>query len=159
MAKTTKAVAKKTVKKPAAKVAATKPQPAKKVTAKKPATKAPAKKPVPKLTAKKVAQAPVKSKSLKSNEALVAENLSSLSSLVRAISETMDILVQKTENMAYHLIATEEVLAEVVATAGIDLAAVNARIRAKILKGTDRKGDPSRAIDIAASIASPRPKK
>jgi hypothetical protein len=159
MAKTTKAVAKKTVKKPAAKVSAAKPKPAKKVTAKKPAAKAPAKKPAPKLTTRKVVQAPEKSKSLKTNEALVAENLSSLSSLVRAISETMDILVQKTENMAYHLIATEEVLAEVVANAGIDLASVNGRIRAKISKGTDRKGDPSRAIDIAASIASPRPKK
>lgn len=161
MAKTTKVAAKKTAKKPAAKTPAAKPKTTKKVTVKKPAAKAPAKKTAPKLTTKPVTKAATKApvKTAKSNEALVAENLSSLSSLVRAISETMDILVQKTENMAYHLIATEEVLAEVVANAGIDLASVNARIRSKISKGTDRKGDPSRAIDIAASIASPRPKK
>jgi hypothetical protein len=93
-----------------------------------------------------------------SGEQLVFENLSTLSSLVRTISETLDVLVQKVENMAYHLIATEETLAEVVATTGVDLAQVNKRIRAKIAKGTDRAGDPSRAIDVAAAIASPVPR-
>jgi hypothetical protein len=93
-----------------------------------------------------------------SGEQLVVENLSTLSCLVSTLSETLDILVQKTENMAYHLIATEEVLAEVVTATGIDLARVNARIRAKIANGTDRQGDPSRSIDIAAGIVSPLPK-
>jgi len=68
------------------------------------------------------------------------------------------MLVQKVESMAYHIIATEEVLAEVVATSGLDLARVNARIRAKIADGTDNQGDSSRAVDVAASIASPIPK-
>lgn len=93
-----------------------------------------------------------------SGEQLVIENLATLSSLVRAISETLDVLVQKVENMAYHLIATEETLAEVVATTGVDLVQVNKRIRTKIANGTNKAGDPSRAIDIAASIVSPLPK-
>jgi hypothetical protein len=88
---------------------------------------------------------------------LVVENLSTLSCLVGTLSETLDVLVQKVENIAYHLIATEEVLAEVVTSTGIDLASVNARIRAKIARGTDKQGDPSRSIDIAASIVSPLP--
>lgn len=93
-----------------------------------------------------------------SGEQLVVENLSTLSSLVGTLSETLDVLVQKVENMAYHLIATEEVLGEVVNATGVDLARVNARIRAKIAAGTDQQGDPTRAIDIAAAIASPQSK-
>jgi len=93
-----------------------------------------------------------------SGEQLVVENLTTLSSLVGTLSETLDVLVQKVENMAYHLIATEEVLGEVVNATGVDLARVNARIRSKIAAGTDQQGDPTRAIDIAAGIASPQPK-
>lgn len=93
-----------------------------------------------------------------SGEQLVVENLSALSALVGSLSETLDVLVQKVENMAYHLIATEEVLAEVVTATGVDLARVNARIRTKIANGTDRQGDPTRSIDIAAGIVSPTPK-
>ncbi len=93
-----------------------------------------------------------------SGEQLVVENLSTLSSLVGTLSETLDVLVQKVENMAYHLIATEEVLAEVVTSSGVDLVRVNARIRTKIANGTDKQGDPTRSIDIAAGIASPPPK-
>lgn len=123
--------------------------------AKKTASKTPAKTVPTKTAAKpgrKKATAPV---SNLSGEQLVVENLSTLSSLVSTLSETLDVLVQKAENMAYHLIATEEVLAEVITSTGIDLARVNARIRAKIAKGTDSQGDPSKSIDIAASIASP----
>ncbi|MDK9718647.1 MAG: hypothetical protein OEL57_12195 [Trichlorobacter sp.] len=126
---------------------------------KKAAPKAPAKK-VPQKTAAKATRKPaaaVKSTVL-SSEQLVVENLSTLSSLVGTLGETLDVLVQKTENMAYHLIATEEVLAEVVTATGIDLARVNARIRAKIANGTDSQGNPTKAIDIAAGIVSPLPK-
>lgn len=108
----------------------------------------------PKPAARKTA-AKVKASAAVSSEQLVVDNLSALSSLVGTISETLDVLVQKSENMAYHLIATEEILAEVVATTGLDLAKVNARIRARVANGTDKQGDPSRAIDIAAAIASP----
>lgn len=127
---------------------------AKKATPKAPAKKAPQK--VAAKTTRKPAAA-LKSADL-SSEQLVVENLSTLSSLVGTLGETLDLLVQKTENMAYHLIATEEVLAEVVTATGIDLARVNARIRAKIANGTDSQGDPSRSIDIAAGIVSPLPK-
>ena len=127
---------------------------AKKATPKAPAKKAPQK--VAAKTTRKPAAA-LKSADL-SSEQLVVENLSTLSSLVGTLGETLDLLVQKTENMAYHLIATEEVLAEVVTATGIDLARVNARIRAKIANGTDSQGDPSRSIDIAAGLVSPLPK-
>lgn len=125
---------------------------AKKSTAKAPAKAAPKKAPV------KPARKSVAKTADLSGEQLVVENLSTLSCLVGTLSETLDVLVQKVENMAYHLIATEEVLAEVVTSTGIDLARVNARIRNKIANGTGSQGDPSRSIDIAAGIASPLPK-
>lgn len=120
---------------------------AKKPTAKKAPAKSAKKTTVKKIAAKKAVEL--------TGEQLVVENLGSLSSLVRTISETLDVLVQKTENMAYHIIATEEVLAEVVAATGVDIPSINRRIRNKIALGTDKKGDPNRAIDIAAAIASP----
>lgn len=128
-------------------------KPAKKAAAKTSATKVESRNSNSKLV-KKVAPQPDDL----SGEQLVVENLSTLSSLVGTLSETLDVLVQKVENMAYHLIATEEVLGEVVNATGVDLARVNARIRAKIAAGTDQQGDPTRAIDIAAAIASPQSK-
>lgn len=92
----------------------------------------------------------------KNGEELVAANLDSLTKLVGSLSETLELLVQKTENMACHLIATEEVLAEVVSVTGVDLARVNARIRTKIVNGTDGMGSPDKTIDIAASIVAPK---
>lgn len=127
-------------------------KPAKKTTSKAPAKAA------PKKAATKPAKKAAAPLSDMSGEQLVVENLSTLSSLVGTLSETLDVLVQKVENMAYHLIATEEVLAEVVTATGVDLARVNSRIRTKISIGTDKQGDPTRAIDIAAGIVSPLPK-
>jgi len=95
----------------------------------------------------------------KSSEELVIENFAALSQLVESLSETLDMLVQKAESMAIHIIATEEILAEVVADNGLNLARVNARIRAKIASGSDNINDASRAIDVAASIASPLPRR
>lgn len=89
------------------------------------------------------------------DEELVAENLSALTALVADLGETIDMLTQKTENMACHLVATEEVLAEVVAVTGVDLARVNARIRTRIVSGTDGLGSPDKTIDAAAAIVSP----
>lgn len=126
-------------------------------TAKKSTAKAPAKAAPKKAPAKPARKSVAKTADL-SGEQLVVENLSTLSCLVGTLSETLDVLVQKVENMAYHLIATEEVLAEVVTSTGIDLARVNARIRNKIANGTGSQGDPSRSIDIAAGIVSPLPK-
>jgi hypothetical protein len=61
--------------------------------------------------------------------------------------------------MAYHIIATEEILSEMAARTGLDLAHVNARIRAKIAAGTDNLGDANYAVDVAASIASQVPRR
>jgi len=122
---------------------------------KKTAPKAPLKNTPPKTAQKAKKETTSQDLGNLSGEQLVVENLTTLSSLVGTLSETLDVLVQKVENMAYHLIATEEVLAEVVTSTGVDLARVNARIRSKIAKGTDKQGDSTRSIDIAASIASP----
>ena len=90
-----------------------------------------------------------------SPEELVIANFATLTNVLETLGKTLDTLVQKTEGMAHHIIATEEVLAELVATNGIDLARVNQRIRAKIGSGTGRQVDSSKTIDIAAGIASP----
>ncbi|MDD2853793.1 MAG: hypothetical protein PHY09_18050 [Desulfuromonadaceae bacterium] len=95
----------------------------------------------------------------KSVEALVAENLMALSDTVASLGATIDMLVQKAASMAYHIIATEEILSEMAARTGLDLAQVNARIRAKIAVGTDNMGDANHAVDVAASIASQVPRR
>lgn len=95
----------------------------------------------------------------KSAEELVVENFAALSQVVESLSETLEMLVQKTESMAYHIIANEEILAELVAENGINLSRVNARIRLKIASGTDGNGNANRAIDVAAAIASPLPRR
>ncbi|QEM68621.1 hypothetical protein FO488_10885 [Geobacter sp. FeAm09] len=94
-----------------------------------------------------------------SGEELVIANFATLSKLVEALGETLEMLVQKAESMAYHIIATEEILAELVAANGLNLAQVNARIRTKIAAGTANLVDPARAIDVAATIASPQPRR
>lgn len=95
---------------------------------------------------------------VKNSEDLVAENIAALSNVAASLEVTMEMLVQKVAGMAHHIIATEEILAELVASNGLNLARVNARIRAKIAAGTDNSGNPNPAIDVAASIASPLPR-
>jgi hypothetical protein len=94
----------------------------------------------------------------KSGDELVAENFAALSNVVASLGKTLEMLVQKTESMACHIIATEEILAELVAANGLNLANVNTRIRVKIAAGTNN-GNPNQAIDVAASIASPLPRR
>ena len=106
--------------------------------------------------AKTVTAQPVREQT---GEELVIENFAAVSRLVETLGETLELLTQKAENMAYHIIATEELLAELVADNGINLARVNSRIRHKIASGTGNSGDPGKAIDIAASIASPLPRR
>lgn len=91
-------------------------------------------------------------------EQLMLQNISALSALVANLGTTVDLLTQKVESMAYHIIATEEIVAELAADNGLDLAMVNARIRSRIAEGTDNLGDSTKAVDVAAVIASPLPK-
>lgn len=102
---------------------------------------------------------PTSKNQVKSSEELVIENFAALSQLVASLSETLDMLVQKTESMAFHIIATEEVLAEIVADNGLNIVRVNSRIRAKMATTSDNAGDANRAIDVAASIVSPLPRR
>lgn len=87
-------------------------------------------------------------------DALVAENLAAMTDTVVSLHATIDLLVQKTASMAYHIIAMEEILTEMIFAKGLSLAPVNARIRARIAAGTDSLGHSELAIDAAASIAS-----
>jgi len=95
----------------------------------------------------------------KSSEELMTDNLAAMSQLVKSMAETLEMLVLKTESLAFHVIATEEILAELVADNGLNLSRVNARIRLKLSAGSDSPTDPSMAIDIAAAIASPLPRR
>lgn len=95
----------------------------------------------------------------KSADELVAANLVALSDTVASLGTTIEMLVQKTASMAHHIIATEEILSEMATKTGLDLAQVNARIRAKIASGTDNLGDANHAVDVAASIASHVPRR
>lgn len=118
---------------------------------------------------KKVAKAPAKKQAVKSiapeklaklsYEELVSANLTALTQTLGNLSDAVDVLSQKMESMAYHIIAVEGILSEVVASTGIDISNVNCTINAKISAGTDGKGSPNRAIDIAAGIMAPLPKK
>ncbi|MSN27471.1 MAG: hypothetical protein GJV46_16650 [Geobacter sp.] len=110
-------------------------------------------------TSKEKSTVPTSKNQVKSSEELVIENFAALSQLVASLSETLDMLVQKTESMAFHIIATEEVLAEIVANNGLNIARVNSRIRAKMATTSDNAGDANRAIDVAASIVSPLPRR
>lgn len=102
---------------------------------------------------------PVKRNKEKSGDELVVDNLAELSKVVTTLSTTLDMLVEKAESMAHHIIASEAVLAELVAANGLNLARVNSRIRIKIAAGTESYGNANQAIDAAAAIASPLPRR
>ena len=119
----------------------------------------PAPKPAPQKTASKSRSVTAATIRDKNGDELVADTIAELSKVVASLSTTLALLVQKSESMANHIIATEEVLAEVVAANGLNLARVNARIRTKIAAGTDNNGNANQAIDVAASIASPLPRR
>ena len=107
-------------------------------------------------------KAPLKQRAVvaeKNSEELVVENFAAMSQVMASMTETLDMLVKKVESMACHIIATEEVLSEIVADNGLNIVRVNARIRAKFSTETDIISDASRAIDVAASIASPLPRR
>lgn len=107
-------------------------------------------------------KAPAKQSKLvqdKSSEELVMDNFAAMSQVMASMTETLDILVKKVENMACHIIATEEVLSEIVADNGLNIARVNARIRARFATETDIINDANRVIDVAATIASPSPRR
>jgi hypothetical protein len=114
------------------------------------------KKQLPQNIAKKETIKPVKEKS---GDELVVDNIAELTKVISALSTTLDMVVQKAEGMAHHIIATEAILAELVAANGLNLARVNTRIRVKIAAGTDGNGDANQAIDVAAAIASPLPRR
>lgn len=94
-----------------------------------------------------------------SYEELVSANITAMTQTIANLSDAVDLISQKMESLAFHVIAVEGVLSEVVAASGIDVAAVNSNINCRIAGGTDGKGNANRAIDIAATIVSPLPKK
>lgn len=95
----------------------------------------------------------------KSPEDLVVDNFAALTQVVESLSETIEMLVEKAESMAFHIIAMEQMLAELVAENGINLARVNARIRLIVPPGTQHLANAGKSIDLAAAIASPLPRR
>jgi len=91
-------------------------------------------------------------------EELVVANFATLTAVIDTLGKTLDLLLQKTENMAYHIIATEETLAELVAENGLNLARVNERIRSRIDADGNAQINYDSSIDIAAAMASPKAK-
>jgi len=89
---------------------------------------------------------------------LLQENLTTLTQALATLSTTLEAHVQKTANIASHVIAIEEVLTEIVSVTGVSLADVNSRIRKRIIKDSadDDAGAANLAIDCAAAIASRR---
>jgi len=123
-----------------------------------PKTVAPSK-PVARKAAAKVSSRKGMSGKKMSTDELVEENFAALSGVVTSLGATLELLVQKAESMACHIIATEEILAEIVAANGLNLARVNARIRAKVAAVTDSYVNANQSIDVAAAIASPLPRR
>lgn len=93
------------------------------------------------------------------SEELIIENFAAMSQVMLSMSEALEVLVRKVESMACHIIATEEVLGEIVADNGLNIVRVNARIRAKFEVESEITTDLGRTIDVAASIASPLPRR
>ena len=66
-------------------------------------------------------------------DAMIDENLKALADTVASLGVTADMLVQKAACMAQ---------------TGLDLARVNARIRARVAAGTDNVGDVNHTVDV-----------
>jgi hypothetical protein len=85
---------------------------------------------------------------------LLVDNVMALSRATRLNGENLALLIENIENIANHIVAVEEIMAEMVMVTGIDIVRVNRRIRERIAAGTDRLGDPSKAIDVAGALVS-----
>lgn len=112
----------------------------------------------PRKTAAATQKRPIKGVQEMTSEELVVANFATLTAVIDTLGKTLDLLLQKTENMAYHIIATEETLAELVAENGINLARVNERIRNRIDDDGNTQINYDNSIDIAAAMASPKAK-
>ncbi|MDR2861664.1 MAG: hypothetical protein LBV07_03845 [Syntrophobacterales bacterium] len=88
--------------------------------------------------------------------ALLQENLTALTQALAALSATVEAHVQKTANIASHVIAVEEMISEIISVTGINLADVNNHIRKRIVKDAIDAGAADLAIDCAATIATRR---
>jgi len=85
---------------------------------------------------------------------LLVDNVMALSRATRLSGENLALLIENIENIANHIVAVEEIMAEIGRVTGVDIVRVNRRIRERIAAGTDRLGDPSKAIEIAEALLS-----
>jgi hypothetical protein len=91
------------------------------------------------------------------NQQLLTKNTATLNALTlvaRAEAHNIDFLMQRLGSIASHLIAVEEVIAEIAPAANLDIDRIVTKIRGKIAAGTDGKGDPAKAIEIATLLIS-----
>lgn len=81
-------------------------------------------------------------------------SLNALMLMVREAADNIDYLTQKLGSVASHVIALEVVLAEIAPAARLDMKNIVGNIRKKIAEGTDGKGDPAKAIEVATRLIS-----
>lgn len=87
----------------------------------------------------------------------VKANTASLNALTlsaQEVTDNIDYLMQKLGSVASHVIALEVVLAEIAPAAKLDMKNIVTKIRNTVAAGTDGKGDPAKAIDIATMLIS-----
>ncbi len=90
---------------------------------------------------------------------LSEQNIQALTAVMQTSAETMDMLVSKLTSLACHVTALEALLCEVIRISGVDLVKVNSLIRSRIQAVDGGPADSNVVIDIAASIASPAPRR
>lgn len=81
-------------------------------------------------------------------------SLNALTLSAQEAADNIDYLTQKLGSVASHVIALEVVLAEIAPAAKLDMKSIVAKIRSKVAAGTDGKGDPAKAIDVATNLIS-----
>jgi len=101
-------------------------------------------------TGKTIEMMSVEIEKIKSNRT----SLNTLALSVRQAADNIDYLTQKLGSVAGHVIALEVILGEIAPDAKLDMKNIVAKIRKKIADGTDGKGDPAKAIDVATLLIS-----
>ncbi len=89
---------------------------------------------------------------------LILENITLMTQQLKTLTETVDSHLLKTASIANHVVALEAILAEVISMTGVDLVNVNSRIRSRVASATGIPGSADLAIDVAAYIATPKPR-
>jgi hypothetical protein len=83
-----------------------------------------------------------------------SSSVNALMLMAREAADNIDYLTQKLGSVASHVIALEMILAEIAPAAKLDMKNIVGNIRKKVADGTDGKGDPAKAIEVATRLIS-----